>query len=162
MLAEESKSICKFCCSEMSQEHSSCAQCGRVQKLGGMFNGDRFYFLLAAFFALLIVHDMEILSKDFNDFSTQITNSYVSQSELKDGKYIIVFKVANSTGIPWHQIKYQLIGKTNEKVSYVLTNEMWQWWVEANSHAYLTVTLDNNPKISQWDLKIKDLSVKDT
>tara|TARA_B110001452_G_C15024444_1_gene358066 strand:+ start:101 stop:589 length:489 start_codon:yes stop_codon:yes gene_type:complete len=161
MLAEESKSICKYCCSEMSQEHSRCAQCRRAKKLGWLLNGERFYFILAAWFAVLLIRDVGVFSKHYNDYSAQITSTYVSQSELKDGKYVIVFRIDNETDSPWHQIKYQLIGKTDRKVSHVFTNEVTQWWVQANSQAYLTVTLDNNPRISQWDLRIKDLSVKE-
>lgn len=161
MLAEDSKSICKYCCSEILLDDSSCPQCGRTQKFGWLLNGERFYFILAAFFAALLIRDLDIFSKNYNDYSTQITSAYVSQSELKDGKHVVVFKIDNDTDSPWHQIKYQLIGKTDGEVSYVFTDGMTPWWVEANSHAYLTVTLDSTPHTSQWELQIKDLSVKD-
>ncbi|OIQ45423.1 MAG: hypothetical protein BM565_12955 [Gammaproteobacteria bacterium MedPE] len=118
------------------------------------------YIFPIAIWALIIVRGADASLQEFNELSTKLTTVYVSEVHLKDGKYAIVFKVDNQTAVKWCDMKYQLVGKYDGKVSYVITAAEYPLWIQPNSEGNITIYIDSKPLISQWELAIKDLSAK--
>jgi len=148
---------CKSCIKEIEATATKCPFCQSHQNWYKNPQYLNLIFMLP-FFIFIYWNTGVFNKKEFEEYKTEFVIKEENTVSIENSRSrLITFRIKNNTKHKWGRINYEVIGYENDKVIAVNTGAEFNWVVQPNSNALLTVKVKYMPSATSWKFNITDL-----
>lgn len=147
---------CKACQKEIDDKATKCPYCQAYQK---WYTNPQY---IGMIFPLIFISYIYFYTgiwdpRSYIDYKNSFSVEKVSSSTTQR-KNIHTYNITNKTKYKWDNMTYQFIGKDKDgQVIVVESEKAYSWAIMPNSTSMLSITVDKNLAVTNWELQILDI-----